>query len=125
MFAFGTSRAPRRPSLTPMIDVVFLLLVFFMLSARFGTQTGLALAPAGAGTSYEGPPRLVTITREAILLNGLPIAEADLSLALRELIEQQDDVIVLRPAGEARLQRLVDVLEQLKAAGFSNLAVIE
>ena len=35
MFTFEEPHKVRRPSLTPMIDVVFLLLVFFMLAARF------------------------------------------------------------------------------------------
>ncbi|MEO0362761.1 MAG: biopolymer transporter ExbD, partial [Pseudomonadota bacterium] len=39
---FDLARAPRRrPSLTPMIDVVFLLLVFFMLAARFGVELAM------------------------------------------------------------------------------------
>ena len=38
MFHFAPARRSRKPSLTPMIDVVFLLLVFFMLAARFGRQ---------------------------------------------------------------------------------------
>ena len=45
MLQFGPPRPRRKPSLTPMIDVVFLLLVFFMLAARFGQDVGLALAP--------------------------------------------------------------------------------
>lgn len=36
MFDFAPAPARKRPSLTPMIDVVFLLLVFFMLTAHFG-----------------------------------------------------------------------------------------
>ena len=52
MFAFATSRPPRRPSLTSRIDVVFLLLVFFMLAARFGTDVTLPLTTAGAGAPY-------------------------------------------------------------------------
>ena len=36
----------RKPSLTPMIDVVFLLLVFFMLAWRFGVDTHLPLNAA-------------------------------------------------------------------------------
>lgn len=43
MFAFGSPPPRRRPSLTPMIDVIFLLVVFFMLAARFGAEGTRAL----------------------------------------------------------------------------------
>ena len=38
MIQLNTVIRRRRPSLTPMIDVVFLLLIFFMLVARFGVD---------------------------------------------------------------------------------------
>ncbi|WP_296645235.1 ExbD/TolR family protein, partial [Roseinatronobacter sp.] len=46
MFAFEDTRPTRKPSLTPMIDVVFLLLVFFMLASRFGHDMHLPLNAA-------------------------------------------------------------------------------
>lgn len=125
MFAFGDTRPVRRPSLTPMIDVVFLLLVFFMLSSRFGIETGLGLASGGSGAGYQGPPRLVTVAANSLSLNGVAIAEARLPAALADLMQAPDDTIVLRAADGANLQRLVDVLEALQAAGYSSLAVIE
>jgi len=57
-----TARPKRKPSLTPMIDVVFLLLVFFMLASRFGVDTVVPFPLAGGGGSYAGPPRLVDMT---------------------------------------------------------------
>lgn len=47
MFTLGSPRPRRRPSLTPMIDVVFLMLIFFMLASRFGQETTLPLGAAG------------------------------------------------------------------------------
>ena len=70
-FRFALARARRRPSLTPMIDVVFLLLVFFLLAARFGVEGALDLRLAGGGTdAWQGPPRLVQIEAETLRLNG-------------------------------------------------------
>ena len=58
----------RRMSLTPMIDVVFLLLVFFMLAARFGVEGSVALTVGSGGAAYEGPPRLVEISPDGTRL---------------------------------------------------------
>ncbi len=125
MFAFGHQRPSRRPSLTPMIDVVFLLLVFFMLAARFGTDFGLQLNTATRGGTYEGPPRLVDVGAQNVLLNGVETADDRLAPELKALMPDPAATIIIRPGENAQLQRLVDVLEHLKAAGFGSLAVIE
>ena len=120
------TRARRKPSLTPMIDVVFLLLVFFMLAAQFGREAVVPLAVGGGGSAdYSGPPRLVEIAPETVTLNGLLLDEATLPKALAELTADPTDTIILRAAPGTRLQRLVDVAEALRAAGFSTLAIVE
>lgn len=115
----------RRPSLTPMIDVVFLLLVFFMLVARFGGADGLSLvlAAPGAGTPYSGPPRLVTVLPGALTLNGRPVT--DLPAALAPLMASPEDVILVRPAPGTDVDRLLAVLHELEQAGLSRLTVVE
>ncbi|MBW4984788.1 biopolymer transporter ExbD [Mameliella sp. CS4] len=120
-----TSPRRRRPSLTPMIDVVFLLLVFFMLVARFGGTEGLSLllsSPDG-GNAYGGPPRLVSVLPEGVTLNGQPIT--DLPAALRPLMTSPQDIVVLRPASGTGVARLVEVLETLRKAGLTGLTVVE
>ncbi|MHC0052637.1 ExbD/TolR family protein [Actibacterium sp. D379-3] len=124
MFSFAAPRKPRRPSLTPMIDVVFLLLVFFMLAARFGPQAGLDLRLAGGG-AYSGPPRLVDVTPDGLRLNGVALDAGALPGALTRLSESTADTVVIRPREGADLQRLVDVMGQLRAAGFTALALVE
>ncbi len=126
MFAFDAPRRPRRPSLTPMIDVVFLLLVFFMLAARFGHEAGLDLAVSGAGAGdYSGPPRLVDVAPDAVRLNGVAVAQAELPAALARLSATPSDMVVIRPGDGTDLQRLVDVMTDLRAAGFTGLALVE
>ena len=116
----------RRPSLTPMIDVVFLLLVFFMLAARFGVDQVLPLPLAdGAGGGYSGPPRLVDIRPAGVSVNGVTTAEDDLTVALRPLTSDPGDTIVLRGRDGTSVQRLVDIAEALTAAGFTALVLAE
>jgi biopolymer transport protein ExbD len=127
-FAFARARPRRRLSLTPMIDVVFLLLVFFMLAARFGPEAALAMASGGpepGAARWEGPPRLVEIGPDTLRLNGVETEPARLAAALRPLMPAPDAPVVLRPVGEARLQALVDVGARLRAAGIGTLVVVE
>lgn len=125
MFSFGTPRRPRRPSLTPMIDVVFLLLVFFMLASQFGHDKALPLVLGGASVGYEGPPRLLDVFPDALALNGGAVTMDTIAAHLSDLTTSPDDIIVLRPKGQADLQRLIDVAQILRRAGFVRLAVVE
>jgi biopolymer transport protein ExbD len=125
-FDFAPAHRARRPSLTPLVDVVFLLLVFFMLAARFGPEGAVPLAAGGPGPgAWEGPPRLVSVRPEGVALNGGPVALEDLAEAVAPLMPAADAPVVLRPEPGADVQALVDALATLAAAGYVNLVVIE
>lgn len=123
---FTQPQKPRRkPSLTPMIDVVFLLLVFFMLASRFGSDAVLQLPLAGQGGTYDGPPRLIGIGAGNLDVNGVPVADSNLTQALAPLMEKPTDMLILRGRDGATLQRITDVTALLLQAGFSNFVLIE
>ncbi|MEM9342044.1 MAG: biopolymer transporter ExbD [Pseudomonadota bacterium] len=124
----GGTRKSRKPSLTPMIDVVFLLLVFFMLAARFGQDMALDIAlagPGGAETPYTGPPRIIDVTPDGQRLNGVSVDQAQLAPEVARLTESPDDTIILRPRDNADLQRVLDVMGSLSAEGFTSLVLLE
>ncbi|WP_456389055.1 ExbD/TolR family protein [Profundibacter sp.] len=126
MFAFAAPRPRRRPSLTPMIDVVFLLLVFFMLTARFGQDMTLPLRTASGGdVIWQGAPRLIEVAPKMLLLNGVPVAGDALADALQPLMPQPDAPVLLRAGPQTDLARFVAVIDELRAAGFTRLIIVE
>lgn len=119
-------RARRRANFTPMIDVVFLLLVFFMMLSRFGGQQGVGMALAGKGGTWSGPPRLVELLpQDVVILNGKPVSLDDLALSLTPLMATPDDPIILRANKGVSIQSALAVMSRLRQAGFARLVLLE
>lgn len=127
-FDLGPRRHPRRMLLTPMIDVVFLLLIFFMLASRFGMDAVLPVVVGGQGdgaASWQGAPRLVDIGPQDLSLNGVAMADADLPARLGPLLPDADAPVILRARDGADVQRLVDVLAAMQAQGLGRPMLAE
>lgn len=118
-------RTRRKPSLTPMIDVVFLLLVFFMLASRFGMDAVLPMPLAAGGGSYDGPPRLIDVTPREVRLNGVRTSDTLLVDALEPLMATSGDIIILRGQDGATLQRIVQITEVLRTAGLAAVVLVK
>ncbi|MEX0923991.1 MAG: biopolymer transporter ExbD [Rhodovibrionaceae bacterium] len=121
---------PRRRaliSLTPLIDVVFILLVFFMLASSFLDWRSIALnAPAqtAEGVSMDGA-LLVEVRQLGLRLSGESLSLDELQLRLRaRLAEDPDRPVLVRPASEVTLQQVVRVLDAVKEAGVVELSLI-
>ena len=114
-----SKRHARRLSMTSLIDVIFLLLLFFMLSStfsRFGT-VDLMAAEAGQGASGETRSMFLRLTPDQISLNGEVVAvdaiEARL-IVLRSDRDAEETQVLVSLAGPVTSQRLVDVLAVLR-----------
>lgn len=108
----------RRLSLTPLIDVIFLLLLFFMLSSTFAREVELAVSAAAPGQAAGSTerPAFLSLGPGGLALNGQPVAQADLAGAL-----EGEARLVLRPEPGVTAQALVDLLVLL--ARIDGLAV--
>jgi len=121
----GKRRAPI--SLTPLIDVVFILLVFFMLASSFIDWRAIELgAPAQAvsGTSMEGA-LLVEVRADGLRLSGERMSLEALAARVRErLAVRADRTVLVKPAPGVPLQAAVDVLDRLASVGVTELSLI-
>jgi len=134
----AADRTPLELQLTPMIDCVFLLLVYFLWSSSF-TMPELVLpgqlAPpqASAGTGAPPPPqadfpelvvRVVTVQgRIGWTLNETPVrslAELRATLATLASIRRQAPVI-LDPQPDVPLGDVIDALDVIRLAGFAQV----
>jgi len=114
-------------SLTPLIDVVFILLVFFMLASSFLDWRTVSLDTRAASTPAapsEAVPIVVQIRGETLVLNGTPIT---LEALVRQAQTRRpaDQPVSLQPLGETPVQPVIRVLDALDAAGVQPLALID
>jgi len=114
--ARGRRRRNQAISLTPLIDVVFILLVFFMLASNFTQLRMITLhVPGGTqGASMERNAILIAIDQDGLTLDGHTIAQEDLAEALKALLDEWPAIQVdLLPDDSIPLQEVVAVLDAI------------
>lgn len=97
--------------IAPLIDVVFLLLIFFMLTSNFVLQPGISVSLPKAITSevISSENVVVTLTGQDLLfLNEKPITINDLVARLKEAARDRKTVL-LRADSNASLGRVVEI----------------
>ena len=113
--------------MTPMIDCVFLLLIFFMLTTVFTTPPGLQVDLPQAAESDMPVERDLNITISAtgeMELNGLPVSIDNIENALRDAKEAYNSkVLIIKADTECRHGTVVDVMDAAKAVGIDELAI--
>lgn len=112
----------------PMIDIIFFLLVFFMMSTLYMVEQNtipVNLPQAAAHRMEEARQIAVTVTSEGRILfdkEELPLALVR-RRAQAELGKQNDAVFVLRSDKQTEYGKVVAVLDELKLAGVQRLAI--
>ena len=81
--------------MTSLIDVIFLLLLFFMLSSTFTRFAEVPLVNAGGGTRENSPPLFVQLRVDAVTLNGAAMPMDALLPAIGELAAAGEAGVVL------------------------------
>ncbi len=120
------STAPQ-VSVAPLIDMMFILLIFFLVTASFARPRALEVERprAAAAQVLAERPVMVTVHRDgAVFFGGRRV---DL-LALRRLLRAAlsaapERRVVVDADGRAPVGRLVDVLDECRAAGARHLGI--
>ena len=113
----------------PMIDIVFLLLIFFIVTwsyARFETEIDISVPAAAEGKS---PKRtvgeiIVNVKKDgAIFVEGKANSEEELMATLSQVArEYKDQAVILRGDKETAFDHIVSVLNVCQKAGIWNVA---
>jgi biopolymer transport protein ExbD len=114
-------------NVTPMVDVVLVLLVIMMVSATYIVQQSLKVELPKTATSDEAAssPAAVTITKDgAYFFGGTPVDEKQLTLDLRSAVQTNPDVNLIVTADEHAFHgSVVHVIDVAKVEGISKFAI--
>ncbi|MCA8982674.1 MAG: biopolymer transporter ExbD [Planctomycetaceae bacterium] len=117
-------------NLTPMIDIVLLLIIFFMVGTKFSDaerQFDIKLPTVSDALPLSSLPDelIISISRTGELLLGeQPIALADLESRLKSAVERYNDqAVVVRGDAEGSYQNVMDVLAICHRVGVRNLSL--
>jgi biopolymer transport protein TolR len=116
-------------NVTPLVDVMLVLLIIMMIVAPL-LQQGVPVTLPLAANSTEKPETqnqtVVTIDRQKqVYLNAVPIPSGQLQARVKEVLEDKSDKIVIIKADEEVLYSAVmDTMDELRMAGIEDMGLI-
>ncbi len=116
----------RRLGLTPLIDVVFLLLLFFMLASTFDRFATFDVRLSGTASARPSatPPILLRLHGEGRMdVNAETVTAGSLEERLRALQADGRDALVIQARPTVVTQELVDILGEVRRAGIRKVAI--
>lgn len=123
--------APRKHliSLTPLIDVVFILLLFFMLSSNFvpWKHMEIVLPSQKAGKNSDSTKDVLSLKvmpDSQFMLKGIVYSNLELERQIASHLKQNPGShIIIEPYGNALLQNIVDIFDRLKRIELTNVTL--
>lgn len=120
-------------NLTPLIDIVFLLIIFFMVGTRFSElneaekNIALNVPEVAEAKALTDPPakKVVNVTREGnVLLDQTPVTLGQLRQQLAAARQQYPETgVVVRGDAESLYQHVADVIATCRQAEITDLNI--
>lgn len=113
--------------LTPMLDVVFIMLIFFIVTAVFIKEPGIDVETPEAETavSQDDANILVAISEDGdVWIDNHQVGERDLTATIKELhLQNPLGALVIQADKDSSHEKLVMVMEAAREAGVKRVAI--
>ncbi|PCF97304.1 ExbD/TolR family protein [Vreelandella nigrificans] len=112
-------------NLTPMLDVVFIMLIFFIVTTSFIKESGIEIERPESSAASPRPDAqvLVAVTPEgAVWVDGKPVDVHRIGQEVAGMLTE-DGSVVIQADRESTTGLLIEVMDRLKQAGVDQVAV--
>jgi biopolymer transport protein ExbD len=118
-------------NLTPLIDVVFLLLIFFMVSTSFNRESAISVdLPEATAQKQESEqtPIDLTIDREGhFYINGKKVINTQITTLIKALSiaikDQEQPSLIINADGKTAHQAVVTAMDAARSLGINHLSL--
>jgi biopolymer transport protein ExbD len=121
-------RKKKLPNLVPLINIVFLLLIFFMLSGSLSKKDIFEVNPplSYTGSNAEAPEMTILISEKNIIsLNNQIISPNELENKLKKLLNNKHiDEVLIKADGNAKSGTLSKVIKIIRNSGIKRAAIV-
>lgn len=113
-------------NITSLIDVIFILLIFFMVSTQFKRSSlPLDLPQSEDTTQEQNTTKVLAVTANAIELDGNAVTLETLQMTLATLYEQNPELALsLECERTVDFERIVQILTKIQAVGISRIGIV-
>lgn len=119
---------PEQDNLLPLINIVFLLLIFFMLTGALHAIDYFELRPptsASEAAAQDDFPVVLVNSAGELAIDNVAVDETDLQLKILDTLAERPDVVVrLKADGQVDAVRVVEVMELLEAVGVQLVILL-
>lgn len=123
--SLGADADSNEVNLTPMLDVVFIMLIFFIVTTSFIKESGVEIERPESSAASPRPEAqvLVALTPEgAVWVDGNPVDAHRVGQKVAEMVGD-DGSVVIQADRNSTTGLLIEVMDRIKQAGVEQIAV--
>lgn len=112
--------------LSPLLDVVFILLIFFIVTSVFVKETGVEVEKPQAVSAQrlENTVIMLAITNKGdVVYDNTSIGVAGVRSIVEQLLKMRDREVVIQADKQVITELLVKVIDEAKLAGASSVSI--
>ncbi len=113
--------------MTPMLDIVFIMLIFFIVTTSFVKESGVTVNSPGAetATAQESANIFVAITASGeVWIDRRPVDPRSVRAIVARLhADNPEGSVIIQSDEEASTRMLVEVMDQVRLAGVEGIAI--
>ncbi|MBP7310761.1 MAG: biopolymer transporter ExbD [Candidatus Cloacimonetes bacterium] len=112
--------------LISMTDVIFLLLLFLLITSNFVSQTGLPIKLPGSSTAIRQTNQSMQISYYSdgrLFFMDRPVSFSELESQLKQLFIDTEQVVRISAEDKVQVQKLINLMDLIRAVGYERIFV--